>query len=170
MRDVFYLITYCCYGTWLHGDERGSVDRFHNQPGEPLMPPNVDLRNTRRRLMKGDAVRLCRQCQNVVSKTLCEVARHKKWDLQASNVLPNHVHMVISAPNEITPERIMACFKARSTRRLREEQLMGAKADIWAEHGSTRYLKSEISVVRAIDYVLNRQQEDGIKWRGHTCN
>jgi hypothetical protein len=22
-----YLITFCCYGTWLHGDERGSVDR-----------------------------------------------------------------------------------------------------------------------------------------------
>jgi hypothetical protein len=26
-----YLITFRCYGTWLHGDERGSVDRFRNQ-------------------------------------------------------------------------------------------------------------------------------------------
>jgi hypothetical protein len=23
-----YLITFRCYGTWLHGDKRGSIDRF----------------------------------------------------------------------------------------------------------------------------------------------
>ncbi len=26
-----YLITFRSYGTWLHGDERGSVNRFRNQ-------------------------------------------------------------------------------------------------------------------------------------------
>jgi hypothetical protein len=25
-----YLFTFRCHGTWLHGDERGAVDRFHN--------------------------------------------------------------------------------------------------------------------------------------------
>ena len=28
-----YFITFTCYGNWLHGDERGSVDRDHNAPG-----------------------------------------------------------------------------------------------------------------------------------------
>ena len=28
-----YLITFRGYGTWLHGDRRGSVDRFHNRFG-----------------------------------------------------------------------------------------------------------------------------------------
>ena len=28
-----YLITFSCYGQRLHGDEAGSVDRNHNQPG-----------------------------------------------------------------------------------------------------------------------------------------
>jgi len=27
-----YLITFTTYGTWVHGDERGSVDREHNIP------------------------------------------------------------------------------------------------------------------------------------------
>ena len=36
-----YLITFRSYGTWLHGDPRGSVDRFHNQYGEPVFPPNA---------------------------------------------------------------------------------------------------------------------------------
>jgi len=35
-----YLITFRCYGTWLHGDERGSVDRFHNQYQSPSAAPN----------------------------------------------------------------------------------------------------------------------------------
>lgn len=28
-----YLITFRTYGTWLHGDERGSVDKNHNKFG-----------------------------------------------------------------------------------------------------------------------------------------
>ena len=30
-----YLITFRTYGTWLHGDARGSVDREHNVFGTP---------------------------------------------------------------------------------------------------------------------------------------
>jgi hypothetical protein len=28
-----WLLTETTYGTWLHGDARGSVDRIRNQPG-----------------------------------------------------------------------------------------------------------------------------------------
>src|SRR4029077_14507206 len=35
-----YLITFRAHGTWLHGDRRGSVDRFHNRYGTPRIPPN----------------------------------------------------------------------------------------------------------------------------------
>jgi hypothetical protein len=35
-----YLITFRCYGTWLHGDERGSIDRFHNRYKSPYIAPN----------------------------------------------------------------------------------------------------------------------------------
>ena len=35
-----YLITFRCYGTWLHGDKRGSIDRFHNAHKSPHIKPN----------------------------------------------------------------------------------------------------------------------------------
>jgi hypothetical protein len=35
-----YFISFRTYGTWLHGDERSSTDRFHNQYGSPFIPPN----------------------------------------------------------------------------------------------------------------------------------
>jgi len=35
-----YLITFTTYGTWLHGDPRGSVDREHNVWGTPFLDPD----------------------------------------------------------------------------------------------------------------------------------
>ena len=36
-----YLITFRCYGTWLHGDRRGSIDRFHNRYKSPYVEANA---------------------------------------------------------------------------------------------------------------------------------
>ena len=47
-----FLITFRCYGTWLDGDERGSIDRGHNSPGEPLLEPNPGLRRYRIRQLE----------------------------------------------------------------------------------------------------------------------
>src|SRR5688572_30293307 len=38
-----YHITFRAYGTWLHGDSRGSVDRFHNRFGTPRLPRNEQM-------------------------------------------------------------------------------------------------------------------------------
>ena len=35
-----YLITFTTYGTWRHGDERGSVDRAHNAYRTPHLAHN----------------------------------------------------------------------------------------------------------------------------------
>jgi hypothetical protein len=36
-----YLISFRTYGTWLHGDKCGSIDRFHNRYRSPYIPPNA---------------------------------------------------------------------------------------------------------------------------------
>ncbi len=41
-----YFITFRCYGTWLHGDRRGSVDRFHNIYGTPRLPRTSNGKTT----------------------------------------------------------------------------------------------------------------------------
>lgn len=50
-----YLITCRCYGTWLHGDARGSVDREHNGPGTSLVAPNARLFARRTAMLRGEA-------------------------------------------------------------------------------------------------------------------
>ena len=53
-----YLITFRCYGTWLHGDSRGSVDRFHNRYGAPLIAPNRRWLQHNKRALKRPPVNL----------------------------------------------------------------------------------------------------------------
>ncbi|HAF13747.1 MAG TPA: hypothetical protein DCK99_08610, partial [Blastocatellia bacterium] len=35
-----YFISFRSYATWLHGDKRGSIDRFHNRYLSPYIQPN----------------------------------------------------------------------------------------------------------------------------------
>ncbi len=51
-----YLITFCSYGTWLHGDARGSTDRFHNVYKSPHIPPNEIWKQHNTRRLKSDAL------------------------------------------------------------------------------------------------------------------
>lgn len=47
-----YLITFNTYGSWLHGDRRGSVDRFHNRYGTPRVAANPLRESYERGLLK----------------------------------------------------------------------------------------------------------------------
>lgn len=54
----------------------------------------------------------------------------------------------------------MTAFKAWSTRRLREAQLVSASTKTWSRHGSTRYLWSFKDLEDARLYVEEGQGED----------
>jgi len=153
-----YLITFRCYGTWLHGDERGSVNREHNMPGEPLLEPDRRLEQHRSRQLKQAPVTLDEPQRAVVDRTIREVCEHRDWDLHACNVPSNHVHVVVSAT--CPPEKLMNAFKSWSTRRLREAQLLGQKIKPWSRHGSTRYLWNRAALEAACLYTEEGQGED----------
>ncbi len=53
-----YLVTFRCYGTWLHGDERGSVDRHHNRYGTRYIAPNPQWRQHNEQMLKHPPVEL----------------------------------------------------------------------------------------------------------------
>jgi hypothetical protein len=49
-----YFITFACYGGRPHGDEVGSVDRYHNLIGSPLLEPDSKRVMAERRKMRHD--------------------------------------------------------------------------------------------------------------------
>ena len=57
-----YHITFGTYGTRLHGGERLTVDRVHNQYGMPFVEHDAELEKAERDLMRHDVVRFS-QCE-----------------------------------------------------------------------------------------------------------
>jgi REP element-mobilizing transposase RayT len=154
-----YLITFRCYGTWLHGEERGSIDRKnYNRYGTADMPTNTRVFADEMAELKNPAVLLDRAQRDVVESAIREVCEHRAYVLHALNVRTNHVHSVVSA--SCKPEPVMDSFKAYATRKLREEDLLNRDVRPWSRHGSTPYLWTEEEVQRAIDYVINGQGDE----------
>ena len=154
-----YLLTFRTYGTWHHGDKRGSVDRagFNKFKGRKLAE-NPGLEAKEKGSLKSSPFLLNREQRRAVYHAIREVGRVRDYEIFALNVRTNHVHVVVFG--ESTPEKIMEAFKSYATRRLRSEWLVSLDAKIWARHGSTRYLWKDRSVKAAIEYVLHGQGED----------
>lgn len=159
MNEVLaYFLTWDCYGTWLHGDRRGSVDRNHNKFDTPRLPPDTVRESFARRTMRHPEYRLTPAGCRVVRETLKDHVAIRRWKLHTMNPRTTHVHVVVSA-NGYAPEIVLDQFKGWCKRRLRAAGLLGAEAEAWAAHGSTVYLWDEVELANAIDYVANRQGE-----------
>lgn len=152
--SIAYLITWRCYGTYLHGDE-GAVDRHNNTYGESRRVKSPRLYQAEREQMYHQPFMLTPRMRELVTTAIEATAMHKGWNLLAVNARSNHVHVVVSTDGP--PEIALTTFKAWSTRSLRKESPSLANEPIWARHGSTRYLFTDDAVTSAIHYVLEQQ-------------
>jgi len=151
-----YFITWRTYGTWLHGDERGSVDRYHNQFGQEKLSANEIRRKQHKAKLKSDPVTLDAARRRVVTQAISDVCGYRNWHLHAVNVRTNHAHLV-TAVGALKPEVPLRDFKSYSTRALRNAGLWNFDHSPWVDGGSNRYLWTEDSLWCACNYVLNEQ-------------
>jgi hypothetical protein len=147
LQCMVYLITWCCYGSRVPGEE-GIVSRRNHLVGAPRELENPDLARAARGSMLIDAYKLDASQREIVLWAIVEVCRHRGWTLLAAHVRTAHVHSVVDA--EIAPERILNAFKSYSTRALNRDRP-------WARHGSTFYLWTAEEVTRAVRYVVSKQ-------------
>ncbi len=151
-----YLITFRCYGTWLHGDERGSIDEFNNKHDTPFLPPNEKWHDFNKEILKYPPVKLTPEMRSAVETALRETCEIRGWQLFAINVRTNHAHSVVAVGN-ICSKKVLSAFKANATRKLRERQIWQFEHSPWADKGSRRFLWTEKSIETAIDYLINGQ-------------
>ncbi len=150
-----YFISFHTYATWLHGEEKGSVDPANNAPGTDFIPPDLHLLQRDAANMVAPPFELSLDHRRSVLRTIQEVAAHRGWTLHAVNVRSNHVHAVVAGNH--APERMMNDFKSWATRRMRESGLITDETKVWSRHGSTPYLWKQKDVAEAADYVLHKQ-------------
>ena len=154
-QPLAYFLTWTTYGSWLHGDTRGSVDRG---PDGPRTVIRDDLRHGyESRELAGRPVASISAAQRAaIESAVLEVCRVRGWTLLALNIRLTHIHAVVAAEDTL-PERVLNDFKAWSTRRVRALRISEPGRRLWSRHGSTRYLWSEEDVLAARAYVLHQQ-------------
>jgi len=159
-----YFLTFTTYGTWLHGADKGSVDREHNVYGEELVAPDEERMQREREAMTQPPYALDAPRRVVVCEAIVELCRAKAWGLLALHVRSNHVHVVISADRE--PGRLMSDIKSRASRELTRAGFETAERIRWTRHGSTRHLFKQSVVEEKVEYTLC-QQGERMAWYDH---
>lgn len=160
MREpLAYFMTWTTYGTWLHGDARGSVDRDHNVFGQPLVPADRMRVRLNRASLRCPPVLLSDTMRAVVRDVIVEHCPFRGVNLLALSVRTNHVHLIVSADKD-DPGNIAGRFKARATLMLRESGLAGPASPVWTSRGSERHLWTLKAVAKAVAYVLRQGPEN----------
>jgi REP element-mobilizing transposase RayT len=153
------LITFRCRGTWLHGDTRGSVDRFNNEFTAPTIPPNKPWERHNFEQLKGEPFRLNGRARELVRQAIVETCELRIWRLYEVNVRTNHTHAVVGA-GAIAASKVLHALKANATRYLRQNGEWPYSYSPWSDKGSNRLLWNDKSVGLACDYVKFGQGDD----------
>ena len=152
---IAYLITWTTYGTWLHGDERGSFDRRGN-----YVPPDPARREAAAAKLTEDPVYLTPDQRAVVDALLVDACSRRGWVLHARNVRTNHVHAVVSAP--VAGDHVRTRLKTLAAGRLTEHAGLqpstgknGARK--WfTEKGNVEEIWDDRHLEEAVNYVVDQ--------------
>jgi REP element-mobilizing transposase RayT len=161
-----FTFTFTCYGTHLHRDESGSVDKLDNVPGMRLADPDPCRLIASVGRMKQGPYALDARKREAVLTSIREVCATKSWNLLAAHVRSSHVYVVVSCTEK--PDKVMNAFKAYASRRLNQCALDEPDCRRWTRHGSTRYLWDREQVEAAVGYVIDGQGEPMALYRSLT--
>lgn len=174
-----WLLSNTFYGTWLPGDERGSVTsvrdvrpedapsdfRFeHDVPGTPWEEGMPALRRAAEAQMKGPPIYLDVRKAEILLAQFQETAAYRGRVLRAVSIMFNHCHLVVQVADDPDPGRMLADFKAYGSRALNRRFGKPPSDTWWTTKGSTRKLKDDQALAAATHYVLHKQPNPLVCW------
>lgn len=154
-RPIGLFVTLSAYGNRLHGDERGTVDRWNNSFGEPTLPPGDARRQYETRVQKYPSMKFDAVARSIVEAAVAEAAEFRGWLLAAHQCRTNHLHVVVGTTDERT--KVISQLKTRTTLALRRAGRVAREQPVWARGASGRYLWTERDVEAASEYTMESQ-------------
>lgn len=144
-----YHLTFGTYGTRLHGDERGSVDRQHNEHGTPFLEHDPGRQLRKRQLLRAPAVNLDEAQRTHVEHVMPEICRRGGWLYHIAACQPDHVHVLLTADFE--GKAVRKWLKRWTTQSLTE---CWPQRQTWfAKGGSVRHIWDERYFNEAFRYI-----------------
>ncbi|HEX8912233.1 MAG TPA: hypothetical protein VF796_07725 [Humisphaera sp.] len=144
VRPLAFHITFGTYGTRLHGDERGTIDRKANRPGDPIVGSDASWWSQERGRMKFPPVVLTLEQMRHAEQSVPYVCTRGEWTLRTCAAGPDHVHVLLTAMClHPEPERIRMWLKRWLGQAMSKRWSLPEGATWWAEGGCIRYVWSE---------------------------
>jgi REP element-mobilizing transposase RayT len=154
-RPLGYFLSWGTYGTRLHGDPRGTVDRTHNQRGDPVLGFDAERWEFEKGRLRFPPVVLSRHQQLFAEELIPSICERGRWTYHTCACAPDHVHVILASPFD--PGTIRRLIKRWLGQELSERWTLPQGATWWAEDGSIRWLCDERYFENAIDYVSRQR-------------
>jgi hypothetical protein len=137
-----HFITISCYGARLHGDARGTVDKFHNAYGTPRCAIDPRREAFERRPTIENPYVLDAPWREIVVRAIRSVSHRYGWIAPAWHVRWNHLHAILRALQDT--DLAMRAINAEASRLLNHAGLDDAGRRRWAPGGSAEPLLVQI--------------------------
>lgn len=150
-------ITWGTYGTRLHGGDRPTVDRLHNQLGEPFIESDAEKEDRKRQRMCGSSVYLTHNERRFVESIVPTLCERGSWLLRTCAAGPDHVHVLCDVKAAMHGKSVRRWLKTWASMQLNAEYELPTAGRWWAEAGSTRAVK-DVSYLRNVTDYIHRQR------------
>ena len=158
-RPLAFHITFGTYGTRLHGDERGTVHRGMNKPGEPILGGDDQWLQVESSLLKFDPVRLLDVQRAVAEAAIPNICKRGGWRYHVAAARPDHVHVLLSATTD--SKAVRRWFKRWLGESLSQRWKLPDGATWWAECGSIKWVWTQEYFDHVFEYIRRQRLMPG---------
>ena len=154
-RPLGYFLSWGTYGTRLHGDPRGTVDRSNTDRGDPVLGPDEERWEYERGKMRFPPVVLTREQRLFAESIIPEICQRGSWKYHTCAAAPDHVHVILTSEHE--PKTIRRILKRWLGQSMSERWALAEGATWWAESGSIKWLIDAPYFANATGYVSRQR-------------
>jgi REP element-mobilizing transposase RayT len=157
-RPIAYHITFGTYGTRLHGDERGTVDRATNRPGDPIIGSDPSWWARERNRLNFEPVELTDEQMRFAESVMPSICERGGWTFHTGAGGPDHIHALLTADAE--GDAVRKWIKRWLGELMSHRWARPEGATWWAEGGSVKWVWEPSYSRNVFDY-LERQRASG---------
>lgn len=150
-------ITFGTYGTRLHGGQRPTVDKQHNQLDEPFVEPNSARERSAHGRMKFAPRYLSPDQRAFAERELPGICERGGWGYRACAAAPDHVHLLCDVLPDVHGEKVRRLVKRWLGQALSERWPLQDDATWWAEGGSNVAIRDEAYLNNAFGYIVRQR-------------
>ncbi len=156
-QPLAYHITFGMYGSRLHGEPRGTVDRSMNKPGDPIIGRDTDWEQIERSLLRFPPVVPTSQQRRFTESIIPSICDRGGWQLHMCAVQADHGHTLLTTTADgKTGRRLLKRWLGQA---LLERWPLPTDATWWAEGGSIKWVWDHQYFENVFSYIENQRTE-----------